>query len=57
MIVIMFTPLANYMARPLIVDMELRSVDLVAVLGGGAYRNGILSGASNERLITRLKAI
>jgi uncharacterized SAM-binding protein YcdF (DUF218 family) len=55
MIVVMFTPIANFMARPLTVPMELREVDLVAVLGGGAYRNGILSGSSNERLLHGLR--
>ncbi|MBE9531807.1 MAG: YdcF family protein [Proteobacteria bacterium] len=55
MIAVMFTPVANYLARPLIVDMELRSVGVIAVLGGGAYRNGILSGSSNERLLHGLR--
>jgi uncharacterized SAM-binding protein YcdF (DUF218 family) len=54
-VVVIFTPLANYMARPLIVDMELSEVDLIVVLGGGAYRNGILSGASNERTLHALR--
>ena len=55
MVVVMFTPIANYMARPLTVPMELREVDLIAILGGGAYRNGILSGASGERLLHGLR--
>jgi uncharacterized SAM-binding protein YcdF (DUF218 family) len=55
MVVVMFTPLANYMAAPLAVPMELRKADLIAVLGGGAYRNGILSSASNERLLHGLR--
>ena len=28
---------------------------MIAILGGGAYRNGILSGASNERLLHGLR--
>jgi uncharacterized SAM-binding protein YcdF (DUF218 family) len=50
-IIIIFTPLSNYMARTLIVAPELKKTDLIAVLGGGAYENGVLGGGSNERLI------
>jgi uncharacterized SAM-binding protein YcdF (DUF218 family) len=50
-LIIMFTPLSNYMARTLIVAPEFKKTDLIAVLGGGAYVNGVLGGASNERLI------
>ncbi len=46
-----YTPAANWMARPLVVEPELRKTDLVVVLGGGAYRDGTLSKDSNERLI------
>ncbi|MEE9542764.1 MAG: hypothetical protein V3V95_03140, partial [Thermodesulfobacteriota bacterium] len=55
MVVAMFTPVANYLASPLNVPMELEKVDLIVVLGGGAYRNGILTGASNERLLHALR--
>ncbi len=50
-LVIMFTPLSNYMAKPLTMGPELKKADLIAVLGGGAFPNGVLGGASNERLI------
>ena len=51
-LVIMLTPLANWLAVPLLVqEGEERKPDLIAVLGGGAYSNGVLGGASNERLI------
>ncbi|MDP2689579.1 MAG: hypothetical protein Q8P48_05665 [Deltaproteobacteria bacterium] len=49
-----YTPTANWMARPLVVEPELRKADLVVVLGGGAYRDGTLSKDSNERLIRGL---
>lgn len=50
----MFTPAANILARPLIIDENLKKADLIAVLGGGAYKDGSLGRASNERLIKGL---
>lgn len=49
---VMLTPLPNWLASHLVVDegQPVRT-DLIAVLGGGAYANGVLGGASNERLI------
>ncbi|GMR05419.1 MAG: YdcF family protein [Thermodesulfobacteriota bacterium] len=49
-----YTPAANWMVRPLVMDEQLESADLVVVLGGGAYANGSLSAASAERLIRGL---
>lgn len=51
-LVVMFTPLANWLAAPLLAEAgpEMKT-DVIAVLGGGAYSNGVLGGASNERLI------
>ena len=55
MLSVMFTPLANMMARPLVVDeTPLQKTDVIAVLGGGAYPNGVLGGATNERLLRGL---
>ena len=55
MLIVMFTPLANLLAKPLVVDeAELQRTGVIAVLGGGAYPNGTLGGASNERLIKGL---
>lgn len=55
MLIVMFTPLANMLAGKLVVDeAELHKNDVIAVLGGGAYPNGVLGGASNERLIKGL---
>lgn len=57
---IMFTPIANLLARPLVVKETLGKVglpqgaDIIVVLGGGAFKNGVLAGASNERLIRGL---
>ena len=53
-LVIVLTPISFYLAKPLLMDPDLQKTDLIAVLGGGAYRNGILSSASNERLIRGL---
>lgn len=51
-LIIMFTPVANWLASPLIVEAgPPRTTDVIAVLGGGAYPNGVLTGSSNERLI------
>lgn len=49
---VMVTPLPNWLASTLVVEegQPVRT-DLIAVLGGGAYANGVLGGASNERLI------
>jgi len=49
-----YTPAANWMARPLVMEPELKEAGLVVVLGGGAYENGSLSTASMERLIRGL---
>ncbi|MFQ5735963.1 MAG: YdcF family protein [Thermodesulfobacteriota bacterium] len=49
-----YTPAANWMARPLVMEPHLRKADLIVVLGGGAYEDGSLSGASNERLLRGL---
>lgn len=47
-----FTPLANRLGGPLLMaETDAKKTDLIAVLGGGAYANGVLGGASNERLI------
>lgn len=48
---VIYTPVANLMARPLIVPERLIKSDVIVVLGGGAYENGVLGGASNERLL------
>ncbi len=53
MLLVMYTPFANWLARPLVVQEEIRKTDLVVVLGGGSYRNS-LTGASSERLLKGL---
>ncbi len=52
LLAVMFTPLPNMLARPLVVSGPAPSgAGLIAVLGGGAYPNGALGSSSNERLI------
>lgn len=51
---VMFTPVANFMARPLIIKPVLKRADIIAVLGGGAYKNGALGKTSTERLVAGL---
>lgn len=53
-LIIMFTPVSNLVASRLVVPEELKRSDLIVVLGGGAYRNGLLGHASEERLIRGL---
>lgn len=54
-LIIMYTPVANYAAKTLINRRpEPGMADIIAVLGGGAYRNGVLGAASSERLIKGL---
>ncbi len=48
------TPVANMLARPLVVKETLKKADIIIVLGGGAFKNGVLAVASNERLIRGL---
>ena len=55
MLILMFTPISNYMASMLTVPMIIKKVDLTVVLGGGAYRNSVLSGSSSERLLHGLR--
>jgi uncharacterized SAM-binding protein YcdF (DUF218 family) len=53
MFLVMYTPVANWLAGPLVVQEELKKADLIVVLGGGSYRNS-LTGASSERLLKGL---
>lgn len=53
MLLVMYTPLANLLARPLIVEEDLRKADLIVVLGGGSYKFS-LGSASSERLLRGL---
>lgn len=49
--VFMFTPLASVLARPLIMEPDVKKSDLIIVMGGGAYPNGVLGEASGERFL------
>ena len=49
---VMLTSVANWLSSPLLVqEGSPVKTDIIAVLGGGAYANGVLGSASNERLI------
>ncbi len=50
-IIVAFTPLANRLGETLYVKPRLINTDLIVVLGGGAYENGVLTRASMERLL------
>lgn len=50
-LVIVWTPLPNVMARPLVVAAPLESADALVVLGGGIGNDGSLSDASLRRLV------
>lgn len=55
-LIVMFTPVANWLAAPLLVEEgPPGKTDVIAVLGGGAYSNGVLGAASNERLIRSVR--
>jgi len=55
-LLVMYTPAANLLARTLTRDPPPvpERAGLIAVLGGGAFADGSLTGASNERLIKGL---
>ena len=46
-----FTPIVNWMASALVVMPVVKKSDVIAVLGGGVYRNGVLTSSTSERLI------
>lgn len=54
MLAVMFTPAANFIARPLLIKPVHKRADIIAVLGGGAYKNGALGKTSTERLVAGL---
>lgn len=47
---VLFTPLSNYLARPLMVPPGESTADVIVVLGGGTARNGTLSDISLRRV-------
>lgn len=48
---ISFTPIVNWMAKGLVVTPLVKKSDVIAVLGGGVYKNGVLTSATSERFI------
>ncbi len=53
-LIIMYTPVANILAGTLTVTPQVKKADLVVVLTGGAYSNGVLSSSSSRRFIKGL---
>lgn len=51
LLVLMYTPIANMLASMLVVQGSNEKADLIVVLGGGAYPNNTLNGASMERFL------
>lgn len=50
-LLVVVTPVADYLALPLRVQGQLRSAEAIVVLGGGAYRDGVLSMISLARTV------
>lgn len=46
-----FTPLPNFLARPLIIPPKPEKADAILVLSGGVYPNGSLSYFTQERVV------
>ncbi len=46
-----FTPLPNFLARPLIIPPEPEKADVILVFSGGVYQNGSLSYFTLERVV------
>lgn len=49
-LVVLFTPLANILSRPLLVEESLAPADVIVVLGGGTTSDGSLSEISLRRV-------
>ncbi len=49
-LLVFFTPLANFLAKPLEIKPDPQKADVILVLSGGVYANGSLSYFSLERL-------
>jgi uncharacterized SAM-binding protein YcdF (DUF218 family) len=50
-VIIIYTPLANILSRPLIIKADLQKADVIVVLGGGIYPDGGLSWFSLMRTV------
>lgn len=50
-LIIAITPLSNFLASQLIVEPLLKKSHVIAVLGGGVYKNGVLGSATSLRVI------
>lgn len=50
-VLVSYTPVAEYLAGPLLVRPDLDRADAIVVLGGGLYPNGTLTASSLERTL------
>lgn len=50
-LLVVATPVADYLAQPLRIEGQLRSAEAIVVLGGGAYRDGVASMGSLARAV------
>ena len=50
-LLVVTTPVADYLAQPLRIEGQLRSAEAIVVLGGGAYRDGVPSMGSLARAV------
>ncbi len=56
-LLVVVTPVADYLALPLRVEGQLRSAEAIVVLGGGASRDGVPSMASLARAVYGLSLL
>lgn len=56
-LVVVATPVADYLAQPLRLEAQLRTAKAIVVLGGGAYRNDVPSMASLARAVYGLSLL
>lgn len=54
-LLVTYTPLANWLAKPLSIPSRIEKADVIVVLSGGTYPNGALSYFTLEREIWGLK--
>lgn len=50
-VIVVTTPIAEYLARPLRLERQLRSAEAIVVLGGGAFKDGLPSISSLLRAV------
>ena len=56
-LLVVVTPIADYLAQPLRPEAKLRPAQVIVVLGGGAYRDGLPSMNSLARAVYGLSLL